>query len=342
MRLLFALSLVWILIAPAAADETVFPAEVALPLSHKLSFTSALNGKSYTLFVQVPSFAPPPPNGYPVLYVLDGDQYFGTASEMNLSMGGKLVIVAISYGLVNNPAAVKKALGRATDDPAPVTTADMGRANSILRGDDMTLPVAPENDAPEFQRPARVGGLDTFLRIIETEVKPKIAALTKIDSDRQALYGHSLGGLAVLRALFTEPKAFQSFITSSPTIWWDGKAVLKDEAAFANSVTAGTIAPRVLITVGGREEPRDPKAITPDVRKYLDSLTPDRRAAVIAYKTNKLDVWGGMVTNARDLGKRLKRTKGGPGYKAEFILFPDQEHQSVAYDALNRAIGFVQ
>jgi predicted alpha/beta superfamily hydrolase len=63
----------------------------------------------------------------------------------------------------------------------------------------------------------------------------------------------SLGGLAVVRALFTEPTAYRSFIADSPSLWYDGGSVLDGEKQFAADVTSGRIAPRVLIAVGARE-----------------------------------------------------------------------------------------
>jgi len=210
------------LIAPAAAGDTAAP--IAVPNSQALHLTSALNGKSYALLVHIPA-TPPPPNGYPVLYLLDGDAYFGTAYDLDKSRGDKLVIVAIAYP----------------------PEADKG----LLRGEDLTLPVAAENRGAEFNLPVRVGGLDNFLKVVEREIKPKIAALTPIDAKHQAFFGHSFGGLAVLHALFTEPDAFETFIIASPSIWWNGRAVLADEEKFRAAVAAGTIAPRVLICAGG-------------------------------------------------------------------------------------------
>src|SRR5207237_9175141 len=102
-------------------------------------------------------------------------------------------------------------------------------------------------------RSANVGGLDDFLKTIETEVKPRVAALAHIDSANQALFGHSFGGLATLHALFVEPNAFRTFLISSPSIWWNNKVVLADERKFAAAVAAGQAAPRILVTMGGEE-----------------------------------------------------------------------------------------
>ena len=73
----------------------------------------------------------------------------------------------------------------------------------------------------------KTGGGDEFLRVIDEEVKPLVAARYKVDATRQALWGHSIGGLTVLRALFLRTDSFSTFLVSSPSIWWEGQMVLR-------------------------------------------------------------------------------------------------------------------
>lgn len=336
----FAAVVVLLVATPAAAQSTApWPSEVSIPLTHRVKFTSVLNGKTYVLRIQVPSFAPPPPHGYPVIYVLDGDQFFGTATDINLSMSRNAVVVGIGYDLINEPASVAKIIGRRADDTSPIGAAELGRAGSVWRYEDLTLPIAAENRKPDWQEPEKTGGMDLFLKVVEEEIKPKVAAVAPVDAANATLFGHSAGGTTVLHALFTEPKAFRTFVAASPAIWWNGKAVLADENAFSKQVEAHTISPHVLITVGSLEEPKNPHAITADVRAFLDSLPPDRRAQVIAYK-KKADSWGGMVTNARNLGKRLSGLKGDKNYKAQFVVFDGEQHVPSAFGALCRGMHF--
>mgnify|MGYP001546589236 CR=1 FL=1 len=94
----------------------------------------------------------------------------------------------------------------------------------------------------------------------------------------------------MVRALFTEPNAFRSFIASSPSLWWDGDAVLKGEEKFAAAVTAGRAAPRILITAGGDEDelPIPPKA-------FVNSLPPDKQAEIVPYLKLRSS-WSGAVS----------------------------------------------
>jgi hypothetical protein len=161
-----------------------------------------------------------------------------------------------------------------------------------------------------------------------------VEALVPINRGNQALFGHSSGGLAVVRALFTEPAAFRSFIAASPAIWYDGASVLAGEKPFADSVTAGRVAPRVLVTVGSLE----PENVGPD-KDDLAQMTPAERTAIAPYAKMRSS-WPGMITGARQLAAQLKAVHGKPDYKVEFALFDGETHPSSATPALGRALRF--
>src|SRR5688572_15153109 len=273
----------------SAAEAQVgppWPAEVAVPASHRIKFDSAINGESYTLFIRTP-LTPPPPQGFPVLYVLDGDFWFGTASDISLSIGDPArwpVVVAIGHGVFDDMAVVARYAQRRPGDESALGVRDMSSANNVLRFRDYTLPVSSVHRAPAWTglTPDNVGGVDDFLEVVEQEIKPKVAALVPVNAGDQALFGHSIGGLAVLRALFTKPHAFRTFIAASPAIWWDGDAVLADEKAFSDRVEKGEVAPRVLMTVGAAEpdSPNPPQS-------FIDTLPADKAAELTAYVDRK-------------------------------------------------------
>ena len=318
----------------AADDSRIWPAEVSIPNTRQISFTSAINGEPYTLFVSIP-FIPPPPSGYPVYYVLDGDAYFSTAvTGSQLLQENAAVIVGIDHLAFNDKAVVAKYANRKPGDTGPIGVDAMISAYNRLRTHDLTLPVATAHRAPDWFEPSRNGGLDDFLKVIETEIKPRIAALVPIDTANQALYGHSLGGLAVVHALFIEPTAFRSFIASSPSLWWDGDAVLKDEAKFAAIVTAGQAAPRILITAGGDEDelPIPPKA-------FLNSLPPDKQAEIIPYLKLRSS-WSGAVSGSRALAARLAALEGAKDYKVEYALMAGEDHPTAALVSVGRGLRF--
>lgn len=320
------------------ASGPPWPAEVSVPSSRRIQFTSAINGEPYTLLIHVP-LTPPPPNGYPVLYVLDGDFLFGMASDISMTIGDPShtpAVVAIGHGLLENMDAVARYSNRKPGDNSPVNLADIGIALNKFRFHDLTLPVAPNHRAPDWTglTPDDVGGVDDFLKVIETEIKPKVAAAIPVNKADEAIFGHSIGGLAVLRALFTEPTAFRTFIASSPSIWWDADSVLKSEPTFAAAVEAGSASPRVLITVG-TEEPDSPNPPP----SFIATLPPDKAAALKAYVT-MASHWSGMVSGARVLAARLGKIHDGAGYKVQFIAFEGENHASVMPAALSRGMHF--
>lgn len=312
---------------PAAAPAPfagLKPTEVSVLRSRRIDFTSAVNGQRYSLAIAVP-FAPPPREGYAVIYVLDGSGYFGSATEAARGNGLPIVVVGIGYPF-DDPDFISKTTGRPRQANSEVSLVDFGAAVQMTRNLDLTPPTAPEFvDKQRGMKGMKVGGADAFLKVIETEIKPKVAAILPIDPNRTALYGHSLGGLAVLRALFTEPTAFRTYIAASPSIWWNDRSVLADESAFSTAVTTGAASPRVLITAGALEQTALPPPPGSELTQAdVDTMVQSAR----------------MVDNAKDLAARLKALKGTSGYEVESAVFADESHGSVEQAAVARGVHF--
>ena len=98
------------------------------------------------------------------------------------------------------------------------------RIDAAGRAYDYTLPLP----AGLKQPPRSGGGADAFLQLIETRIKPAIAAKLAVDPQRQTLWGHSYGGLFVLHTLFTHPTAFQRYIAVEPSLWWGNGMILQE------------------------------------------------------------------------------------------------------------------
>jgi hypothetical protein len=322
---------------PARADDNkLFLAEAAIPNSRVFNFTSAIDKEPYTIQVSIPMFAPRTKAGYPVLYVLDGELYFPEAAIASDVLGDKAaVVVGIGHDALNDKAVIARYAKPENGKPLDGATALNGF--QTMRDYDFKWPVSPKHRAPAFAEKdigAEAGDVDAFLAVIEKEIKPKVEALVPIDRSNQALFGHSSGGLAVVHALFTEPTAFRSFIAASPTIWYDGAAVLDGEKQFAAAVIAKRIASRVLVTVGALE----PENVGPG-KNDLARMTPAQRAEIAPYAKMR-GSWPGMITGARELAAQLKALHGKPGYKVDYQLIADQDHPSSAYVAIIRAMPF--
>jgi predicted alpha/beta superfamily hydrolase len=294
--------------APAMAQVT---SELAAKPATILGATqfdmpSRIAGRTYRIFVSKPVL-PPPPAGYPVVVVLDGNYGFPVAAaQMAVAELGEL------------PPAIIVGVGYPVDSLIPAMK---------LRTTDLTTPVAPDRVPREMQSGplagATFGGGEAFRRFLVEELRPRIAAEHKVDLENQALMGDSLGGLFALDVLLNHPGSFGTFVIGSPSIWWNGRAVLAGEADFARRLTAAPSKPRVLVTVGGLEQ---------------DSSNPPPGLAREDYV--RLVNEARMVDNARELAERLGKVKGGPGYTVRFDNLADETHISVLPATISRGLGF--
>jgi predicted alpha/beta superfamily hydrolase len=221
-------------------------APVVVAHARQYDLTSRINGHVYRVFVSTPEDFDPA-RRYPVVYLLDGNWYFGPASINAAESGGTLtraIIVGIGYP---------------TDQQSVIHE---------RRGFELT-PTAPASDKQQGQH----GGGDTLLRVIDEEIKPLVASRYPVDPDQQILYGKSFGGLAALRQLFRHPRAFSTYVIASPAIGFDDRAILQDEPGFAKQVRAGGLNLRILILAAGNEQYRgsDPAKLANDGWRMVDN-----------------------------------------------------------------------
>jgi len=292
---------------PAPASDATTSAVV--PSTRQFDFKSGINGHTYRVQVAVP-FVPAPQSGYAVLYVLDGDGYFGTysfAARMRAMLGEVQPAVVVGIGYPEAESDMKVALVRRQYDLTPTRIDAQQAAQTGMSTD-----------------PAALGGADAFLLVIEREVKPRVAAMLPVDRSREILFGHSLGGLFALHTLFTHPDSFSTYLVLSPSIWFNHGVVLKNEATFAAAVKSGKAAPRVFVAVGGEEETA-PAVLPPGMTRE---------------QVEKSIAGAAMVRNAKDLGERLKALHGSAGYTSRARVFDGETHISVAWASVIPFLDF--
>jgi pimeloyl-ACP methyl ester carboxylesterase len=76
------------------------------------------------------------------------------------------------------------------------------------------------------------------------------------DFDRDALYGHSFGGLFVLYALVARPSLFDTWLCASPALYWNGDYVFENTGFLAplkNDAVNGT-KPAFQLSYGALEQ----------------------------------------------------------------------------------------
>jgi predicted alpha/beta superfamily hydrolase len=296
-------------VPPASANPTpglktspVAPGATAQS-SRQFDFTSKINGGTYRIRVALPQ-APAPVGGYPVLYVLDGDGYFGLFADALLIRAAVApeVQAAIVVGIGYPTDDVLVTLNRRVFDLTPTTDANIAKWMKPYKGN-----------------PVRFGGSDQFLQVIQREIAPEIAKLATVNPKKRILWGHSLGGLFVLNTLFTTPNAFETYVALSPSFPYDNDVVLKNEDRFRQQLAAGSIAPRVFIGVGSRE-----LGLPFDVKTSRRGMSSNA---------------GGDDPISR-LANRLSGYSGPTHYQSSFTLFEGETHTSMPFAAINPVIEF--
>ena len=301
-----------------------------IPEAVRVEFRSEVNQRWYSISLARPLVVLGK-RACPVLYVFDGDWYFASAVEVVRSAAPGVAVVGIGYP--NDEAYLARVLERYRPLPAWCTGQPTHRvAIGLERTYDLSLPADDKTLCNEFPgalsiNSTHVGGLVGFLRVLEMEIRPLVRTMVSVDPSNQAIFGHSLGGLAVVHALFTQPSTFRTFIAASPSIWWSQRAVLAGEARFADAVRAGTVAPRVLVTVGGEEQQADPGM-----------------AAKLALDVGEYSTWirsARMVEDAQELTERLRSLRGTGEFKvAQCAVFRNQHHNTSAWPALGLGVLF--
>lgn len=279
---------------------------VQISNSSQWDMTSTSSDRVFRIFVAWPvATSKPPEGGYPVIYVLDGNSMFATVVEQSRreALVGELkpaIIVGIGYP---------------TRDPAVIERE---------RIHDLSPPVDPET-LPPMLAGAKTGGAPNLELFIAHELEPKIGALWPVDHNDRTLIGHSLGGLFVLRMLFRHPDAFRTYVSISPSIWWNDSAVLDDYSTFANTVRSGNVTPRISIIVGGLEQtatagPRPPGM---NIETYAGLLAKAK-----------------MIDNAKALAARLNALRGKDGYENRMRVLKGETHNSEVPAALSLGLRF--
>jgi predicted alpha/beta superfamily hydrolase len=259
-------------------------------------------GRIFEISMALPS-GPAPGQGYPVMYVLDPSTAFATLVDTvrnQEQMFGPVVVVGVGY---------------ASD------------AEGENRSYDLT-PITDPKDLPAGP-PAGWGGdhggNDAFLSFIVDELKPAVAKAVAVDPSRQALFGHSLGGLFVLHTLFSRSDAFDTYIAGSPSIWWGKKSILREVPAFKSVQEKSRVPRRLLITVGELEAFASPEEI--------------RLGAALKVDANKLMVDAKQVAYSAELARELSSLTGF-GLKVQRVAFSDETHNSVIPAYLARGARF--
>ena len=281
------------LLGPDPAAATVSPSSTGEPYVMPRSEVRPMRseaGDDYLVYIAWPQ-QPPPPEGYPILYLLDGSESFPIAAEYQNRLGGYAGM-------------------------APGIVVGIGYPDKSRRNFDYT-PSLPEGVEP-MPGMGPTGGADAFLQFVANRVVPEVETDYPVDSNRRALAGYSLGGLLTLQALFKHPDLFQTYIASSPSIWFGEKQVLRMLPGLAERLDRLPSRRTLLLSAGQYEQ-----AAAPGMEQDPSWL----RIADISRHAR-------MIDNARELADGLRSAP----IHVEFRVEAGETHATGNWPALRDAL----
>lgn len=191
-------------ILPTVVAAMVAPAAVAAPWHLENSDVLTVRsdaGEDYAVMVAWPE-GQPPSNGWPVLWLLDGEDNFPMAVTNARRLARARQRSGVEPGLII--AIGSEPMARRSRDFTPLI-------------DDYSVPPgAPGHGLP-------TGGANAYAKFLSDSVRPAVAARWKLDPNRQTLAGHSYGGLFAVHEMLTSG-GFRNYALVSPSLWFGGTA----------------------------------------------------------------------------------------------------------------------
>jgi predicted alpha/beta superfamily hydrolase len=292
--------------AAGAADRpTAVPSEATIYSTRSFDLVSKFNGESYRVKIAIPRDAPPKA-GFPVLYVVDGDLFFGTLAgavwnEGKSSELTQTVVVGIESGPAENGA----------DRTLDFTPLDLSAYEKKV--------VVDLGENPKF------GGYDKFIRTVQEEIKPRVGKLVDVDKNHEAVFGWSLGGQFVIHTMLAHPDYFSCYLALSPAIWRSDRAVLKEIPAFEKDIAASGKRVSLFVGVGSLEEQLSPGMMQWPVDQA--KLTAEMKYAR-------------MVGNVKDFTSEIQPFFAKQGMAFESRIFEGETHNTAPWAAVNPMLRF--
>ncbi|HEY1496830.1 MAG TPA: alpha/beta hydrolase-fold protein [Candidatus Solibacter sp.] len=174
-----------------------------------IQLKSGVLKESRTLWVAKPTGYDSGTERYPVLYLLDGEEYFRFTAAIVDFLGAndripKMLVVGIASG------------------------------DSRKRTHNLT---PPSSAASDHRFTPGNGGADEFLAFLGGELIPFVDRTYRTRPYR-LLAGHSFGGLFGLHALVTRPQLFNGYILADPSLYWNDQGVVAQAESFFSRTEA--------------------------------------------------------------------------------------------------------
>ncbi len=191
------------------ADERFAEVSLANTRVHPLTASS---GRQYEAWVDLPASYAKTEQLLPVLFVTDANYAFPIIRSIRnrLGAGGQniedFVLVGLSYAAGDSPV--------------------------VSRNRDYT-PTAGSIRQKQQHGATAYGAANEYVDYLRQQVIPFVLQHYKVDPNRKLYAGHSYGALLGANILLTQPDTFNTYILSSPSLWFDDKYLFKLEQQYA-------------------------------------------------------------------------------------------------------------
>ncbi len=167
-----------------------------LPWTYEIDFRSDIQQQDYKLVVRFPPGYNESEEGFPVIYILDGQYHYP--------------LVSAAHG------------NYAWDGTIPnAITVGISWAGENLNVEALRL----LNFTPSQSKKQKLsGGADAFIKVLKEEIIPFVEGHYKTNSSR-TITGSSLSGLFSLYVMTKEPALFNNIVALSPSMWWENREI---------------------------------------------------------------------------------------------------------------------
>ncbi len=192
--------------AQSAAEQ--FPA-LELANTHVHQLPAKNSDRQYEVWIDLPGSYGKSTKKMPVLFVTDANYAFPLIRSIRNRLGANgqniedFVIVGLSYAKGHTP------INSRSLDYTPT--------------DVLARPKKPG----ESYSGAAYGGSAVYIEYLRQQVIPFVLKNYQVYPTRKVFVGHSYGGLLGAELLLRYPDSFDSYIISSPSLWFDQKHLMK-------------------------------------------------------------------------------------------------------------------
>lgn len=225
---------------------------------------------TYDIRVFIPD-TPPPEEGFPVIYLLDGGWYFDLAKSVVRMQSRNKLKTKVQEAIVVGVGHFEETV----------------RARRFL---DFTAYaeqyIFPERTNGKNMSNMPYGGAEKFERFLMTELKPLIEEQFTINKKEQSLFGHSLAGYYTLWTYLNHTNTFKHYMAISPSIWWNDFELMKQLREVEES-------PTLMIAVGEGES-----FMVDEAQAFFEQLPNEQATFYIARDENHASVVPTVMSRA--------------------------------------------